>query len=145
MTRPSAIPVGPAERDAMHPEYPSQAAISAGVAVGILESVFGPQPTTTITATDFIDPKLTRQFSSVSQMGEEHNNVRIWGGIHFRNTLVVATEMGRNRRLPGRQLAQADTLTVVIKPSAGLSAGGSTCRARPRRAGGHARADEVIQ
>jgi hypothetical protein len=84
----------PLNETPMHPEYPSQAAISAGVAVGILESVFGPQPTTTITATDFIDPKLTRQFSSVSQMGEEHNNVRIWGGIHFRNTLVVATEMG---------------------------------------------------
>ena len=67
----------------MHPEYPSQAAISAGVAVGILESVFGPQPTTTITATDFIDPKLTRQFSSVSQMGEEHNNVRILGRDSF--------------------------------------------------------------
>jgi hypothetical protein len=85
----------PLNETPMHPEYPSQAAISAGVAVGILESVFGPPPTTTITATDFIDPKLTRQFSSVSQMGEEHNNVRIWGGIHFRNTLVVATEMGR--------------------------------------------------
>jgi hypothetical protein len=84
----------PLEPTPMHPESPSQAAIAAGVAVGVLESVFGPKPVITITATDFIDPKLTRQFDSVSQMAEEHNNVRVWGGIHFRNSLVVATEMG---------------------------------------------------
>lgn len=39
----------------MHPEYPSQAAIINGVAVGVLESVFGPKPaipfTTALTRT----------------------------------------------------------------------------------------------
>jgi hypothetical protein len=33
--------------------------------------------------------------SGIAQMAEEHNDVRVWGGIHFRNSLVVATEMGR--------------------------------------------------
>ena len=79
----------------MHPEYPSQAAIVAGVAVRVLESVFGPQPTIPVTATDVVDPKLTRQFSSIAQMAEEHKNVRIWGGIHFRNSLDVGEDMGR--------------------------------------------------
>ena len=79
----------------MHPEYPSQAAIIAGVAVSILESVFGPQPAIPFTATDVMDPKLTRQFNSIAQMAEEHKNVRIWGGIHFRNSLDVGEDMGR--------------------------------------------------
>jgi hypothetical protein len=85
----------PLEPTPMHPEYPSQAAIASGVAVGVLESLFGSNPVTTITATDFMDPKLTRQFNSIAQMAEEHKNVRIWGGIHFRNSLDVGTDMGR--------------------------------------------------
>jgi hypothetical protein len=78
----------------MHPEYPSQAAISAGVALGVIEAVFGPNPNVAVTIADPADPKRTRSLT-VSQIAEEHNNVRIWGGIHFRNSLEVATDMGR--------------------------------------------------
>jgi hypothetical protein len=28
-------------------------------------------------------------------MDEEHMNVRIWGGIHFRNSLEVGNDMGK--------------------------------------------------
>jgi hypothetical protein len=28
-------------------------------------------------------------------MDEEHRNVRIWGGIHFRNSLEVGYDMGQ--------------------------------------------------
>ncbi|MGH8634900.1 MAG: vanadium-dependent haloperoxidase [Burkholderiales bacterium] len=79
----------------MHPEYPSQAAIAAGVSVGVLEAVFGRNLAIAVTATYFMDPKLTRQFNSIAQMAEEHANVRIWGGIHFRNSLDVGYDMGR--------------------------------------------------
>jgi hypothetical protein len=79
----------------MHPEYPSQASISCGLAVGILESVFGPNPAIPITATDLVNPKLKREFNSIGQMAEEHLNVRIWGGIHFRNSLEVGHDMGK--------------------------------------------------
>jgi hypothetical protein len=79
----------------MHPEYPSQAAISAGVMMGVMEALFGPNPAVPITIADPADPKRTRTLSGIAQMAEEHNNVRVWGGIHFRNSLVVATEMGR--------------------------------------------------
>ncbi len=44
----------------MHPEYPSQAAIISGVAVAILESVFGPDPQLPFAVTESADPKLTR-------------------------------------------------------------------------------------
>jgi hypothetical protein len=47
------------------------------------------------TVTDSADPRLQRQFTSLGQMAEEQKMVRIWGGIHFRNTLEVSDQMGR--------------------------------------------------
>jgi hypothetical protein len=79
----------------MHPEYPSQAAIVAGSAVGILESLFGPNPAIPVVAADLNDPKLTRQFKNIAELSDEQKNVRIWGGIHFRNSLEVGEDMGR--------------------------------------------------
>jgi len=79
----------------MHPEYPSQAAIQCGAAAGVLETVFGTGPLPAFTATDNADPRLQRQFTSIGQMAEEHRMVRIWGGIHFRNTLEISEQMGR--------------------------------------------------
>ena len=79
----------------MHPEYPSQAAIQAGAAAGVLETVFDTGPVAAFTATDSADPRLQRQFASIGQMAEEQRMVRIWGGIHFRNTLEVSDQMGR--------------------------------------------------
>jgi hypothetical protein len=79
----------------MHPEYPSQAAIISGLALGVLESVFGPNPATPVVAADLMDPKRTRSFKGIAEMAAEHSNVRIWGGIHFRNSLEVGDAMGR--------------------------------------------------
>jgi hypothetical protein len=78
----------------MHPEYPSQAAIICGVAVGVFDSVFGLGANIAFTASDLMDAKLKRQFASVKQMSDEHGNVRVWGGIHFRNSLDVGYDMG---------------------------------------------------
>ena len=79
----------------MHPEYPSQAAIICGVAVGILESVFGPNPAVPFTVTDLADPKIKRQYDSIAELADEHMDMRVWGGIHFRNSLQVGDDMGR--------------------------------------------------
>jgi len=78
----------------MHPEYPSAAGIVGGVGAGILESVFGTGPVS-FTVSDLMDPRLTRQFASIAQLAQEQSEVRIWGGIHFRNSMVVGDEMGR--------------------------------------------------
>lgn len=79
----------------MHPEYPSQAAIVSGVSVGILEAVFGPNPSTPVVASDLMDPKVQRRFANVKEMSDETQNVRVWGGIHFRNSIEVGYQMGR--------------------------------------------------
>jgi len=78
----------------MHPEYPSQAGINAGTARSILESIFGTAPEG-FDITDAADARLQRHFDNLAQMAEEHKEVRIWGGIHFRNSLNVGDAMGR--------------------------------------------------
>jgi hypothetical protein len=78
----------------MHPEYPSQAGINAGAARGVLEAVFGSGPENFVVY-DTSDARLSRQFTSFAQMDQEHKEVRIWGGIHFRNSLEVGEAMGR--------------------------------------------------
>jgi hypothetical protein len=78
----------------MHPEYPSQAAIIAGAVIGIFEGVLGPGLDVPVTATDLIDPKLQRSFPNIRLMAAEVQDVRIWGGVHFRNSLKVGYDLG---------------------------------------------------
>lgn len=79
----------------MHPEYPSQAAIVAGASAEVLELVVAGASGIPFTVTDLADPKLTRKFTSIAQLANEQCEVRIWGGIHFRNSLEVGMDMGR--------------------------------------------------
>jgi hypothetical protein len=67
----------------------------AGVSSGVLQSVFGTGSLQILTVTDSADSRLQRQFNSIAQMAEEQRMVRIWGGIHFRNSLEVSEQMGR--------------------------------------------------
>ena len=60
-----------------------------------MEAVFGPKPAIPFATTDLFDPKLQRPFKSIAEMDEEHKNVRVWGGIHFRNSLDVGYDMGK--------------------------------------------------
>lgn len=79
----------------MYPEYPSQAAIVAGVSMGILEAVFGPNPPTPVVITDVADPRVQRRFANVQQLSDEIRDVRVWGGIHFRTSVDVGYDRGR--------------------------------------------------
>jgi len=95
---------GATERDAgwlpstptpMSPEYPSGAAIIGGVAAAVLESVFGAGSVPRFAITDIADSRVVREFDSIAKLAEEQRDVRIWGGIHFRNSLEVGDAMGR--------------------------------------------------
>lgn len=78
----------------MHPEYPSQAAILAGVGSASLALAGGPADWP-VMVTDSADPKLQRPFPSVAALAEEQRLVRIWGGIHFRTSLEVSDSLGK--------------------------------------------------
>ena len=77
----------------MHPEYPSQAAILAGVGSAALASVDSTDLPVTIV--DSADAKVQRPFASISSLAEEQRLVRIWGGIHFRTSLEVSDGLGK--------------------------------------------------
>lgn len=79
----------------MHPEYPSQAAIVAGSSAAVMELLVPGAAAVPFTVTDLTDPKLTRKFTGITQLANEQCDVRVWGGIHFRNSLEVGTDMGR--------------------------------------------------
>ena len=42
-----------------------------------------------------MDPKVQRRFANVQQLADEIRNVRVWGGIHFRTSVDVGYDMGR--------------------------------------------------
>jgi hypothetical protein len=65
------------------------------VAIGVLEAVFGPKPATAVVVTDLMDSKLQRRYGNAQQVADETKEVRIWGGIHFRNSLEVGYDMGQ--------------------------------------------------
>jgi len=79
----------------MHPEYPSQAAIIAGTASALLAQATGDRNAGPLTLADSVDPKLTRTITGLVALAEEQRSVRIWGGIHFRNSLETSERMGR--------------------------------------------------
>ena len=85
----------PSNATPMHPEYPSQAAIVAGVSARVLELVVPSAQSVPVTATDLVDPTKKRQFASIKQLADEQCNVRVWGGIHFRTSLDVGVDMGK--------------------------------------------------
>ena len=85
----------PSNATPMHPEYPSQAAIVAGVSARLLELAVPSAQSVPVTATDLLDPTKKRQFASIKELSDEQCNVRVWGGIHFRNSLDVGADMGK--------------------------------------------------
>lgn len=80
-----------------HPDYISGHSIYAGAAEKVLQGVF---------ATDAIPPVsvtypangITRRYSRISEIAEENDNGRVWGGIHTRQTV------GRGGADQGRKL-----------------------------------------
>jgi hypothetical protein len=77
-----------------HPEYPSAHAVFSGAAEAVLRGFFG---------SDEIDVSVTapgpfgvtRTYRKFSELTEEVNNARVWGGIHFRSADVDGADIGR--------------------------------------------------
>ena len=96
----------------MHPEYPSQAAIIAGVSMGVFEAVFGANPSTPVVASDLIDPKAAaplRQREGDGGRSAERADL----GRHPLPKLARCrlSDGPEDRRLPGREFDQANELT----------------------------------
>lgn len=78
------------------PEFPSGHSYQSGAALKVFINFFGEEfaftDSTNIDRNDLIDKM--RRFTSFSTMAEEISMSRFYGGIHFKNTLVVSLKFG---------------------------------------------------
>jgi hypothetical protein len=77
-----------------HPEYPSAHAVFSGAAEAVLTKFFG-SDAVVVSVTFPPVFGITRTYSRFSEITEEVDNARVWGGIHFRSADKDGTAVGR--------------------------------------------------
>jgi hypothetical protein len=77
-----------------HPEYPSAHAVFSGAAEAVLTTFFD-SDAVQVSVTFPPVFGVTRTYSRFSQISEEVDNARVWGGIHFRSADRDGTAVGR--------------------------------------------------
>lgn len=78
-----------------HPEYASGHQYSSASIAAILDSYLGTDNVTFTIGTEF--PGLApRTFNSLSQAVDDVGNSRVWAGLHFRKSIDVGNQLGRN-------------------------------------------------
>lgn len=77
-----------------HHEYPSAHALCSGAAEAVLTSYFR-SDAVELTMTYPQGSGVTRSYGSFSQIANEVDNARVWGGIHFRSADEDDRNMGR--------------------------------------------------
>lgn len=76
------------------PDYPSAHCIFSGAAEAVLRGFFGSDDVN-VSVTFPAPFGVTRTYRKFSEMAEEVENARVWGGIHFRSADKDGTEVGR--------------------------------------------------
>jgi hypothetical protein len=76
-----------------HPEYPSGHALFTGVVETVLRDFFATDQMAVIVTNPHA--KITRTFTSFSQIAKSVEDGRVWAGIHFRSADIDGTAMGR--------------------------------------------------
>ena len=78
----------------LHPEYPCAHCINTGSARAVLESEFG-TGSNPLTMTSPTAPGAVHKWASIGDYAEEVAMARIYGGLHYRNSVVVGKAMGK--------------------------------------------------
>jgi PAP2 superfamily len=78
----------------LHPEYPCAHCITSAAVAAVLEAEFGPSfPEVTMTSPTA--PGVVRRWTTPTAYTDEVSRARIYGGIHYRTSMVVGQSMGR--------------------------------------------------
>jgi hypothetical protein len=104
----------------MHPEYPCAHCITASAVATVLESEFGTGRVGAITMTSSTAPGVTHRWDRIRDYVSEVENARVWGGIHYRNSIEVADRMGRQIGI----LVVTKVMTHGWRPRGAPDAGG---------------------
>jgi hypothetical protein len=78
----------------MHPEYPCAHCIQGGSVAGVVKAVLGTVEIPQVAMTSQVLPGVTHRWSNMTAFTEEIANARIWGGLHYRFSTRVGTDMG---------------------------------------------------
>jgi hypothetical protein len=78
----------------MHPEYPCAHCIQSGSVAGVIKAVFGTTDIPEIAMTSPTAPGVVHRWTNMTVFTEEVANARIWGGLHYRFSTRVGTDMG---------------------------------------------------
>jgi PAP2 superfamily len=76
------------------PDYPSAHAIFSGAAESVLRAFFGGDDVN-VSVTFPAPFGVNRTYRKFSEMAEEVDNARVWGGIHFRSAVKDGSDIGR--------------------------------------------------
>jgi hypothetical protein len=79
----------------MHPEYPCAHCIVSGSMGAVLAAEIGSGPTPRLTSTSTFAPNAPRSWATVNDFAQEVALARIYDGVHYRNSTVVGSAMGR--------------------------------------------------
>ena len=78
----------------LHPEYPCAHCITSAAIAAVVESEFGPAfPEVTMASPGA--PGVVRRWTTAKAFTDEVSIARVWGGIHYRTSMVVGQAMGR--------------------------------------------------
>ena len=96
------------------PDYPAGHTTYGGAAMHVMNAMFGDRHgTLTITSPA---TGVTHHYQSFTDIANEVENARVWGGIHWRTSVRVGTELGRSvgaaalARLTARGVCRANHL-----------------------------------
>jgi len=84
------LPLGPVPN---HPEYPAAHACIAGTLSETLKQAFGTRKLSF--SFNSTETGTTHTWASLDEMADELREARIWGGMHFRTSLVDGTVLGQ--------------------------------------------------
>jgi len=76
------------------PDYPSTHCIFSGAAEAVLRAFFGSDDIN-VSVTFPVPLGVTRTYRKFSEMAQEVENARVWGGIHFRSADRDGSDVGR--------------------------------------------------
>ena len=78
-----------------HPEYPSAHTAYAAAAATVLAHFLGPAPARPLVIANATSKDTRRSYTTWQQAVDENEDARVWGGIHFRNSDEVGSQLGR--------------------------------------------------
>jgi hypothetical protein len=94
----------PIDNTPMHPEYPCAHCISSAAVATVVEAVLGSADIPEVTMTSATAPGVTHRWTNIWVYADEVAMARIYAGFHYRFSMRVGQDMGRQI---GRLVAQS--------------------------------------